>query len=164
MQTFLPYSTYSECAKVLDSKRLNKQILECYQILNILSGQSSSSAWRNHPAVLMWSGSESHLYNYTLAMVDEALSRGIKVGKNLLNLKTLYKKCHSLWGYAVPSWYLPKHRKYVNTTHQVSLYHKDPIYYIKFKSAVDSPYNAPCCPDRKTPCKYYWVTHQTRVQ
>jgi len=54
MQTFLPYKNYSQCAEILDNKRLNKQILESYQILKVLSGQSPSGAWRNHPAVLMW--------------------------------------------------------------------------------------------------------------
>jgi hypothetical protein len=52
MQTFLPYKDFDQCAKTLDNKRLNKQILESYQILKVLSNQSSSGAWRNHPAVL----------------------------------------------------------------------------------------------------------------
>jgi hypothetical protein len=57
MQTFLPYSDYEASAQTLDNKRLNKQILEGYQILKVLSGASPSGAWRNHPAVLMiyWS-------------------------------------------------------------------------------------------------------------
>ncbi len=40
MQTFLPYTSTLACAQGLDNKRLNKQILEGYQILNILSGKS----------------------------------------------------------------------------------------------------------------------------
>jgi len=50
MQTFLPYKDYDQCAEILDNKRLNKQILEAYQILKVLSGKSPSGAWRNHPA------------------------------------------------------------------------------------------------------------------
>jgi len=43
MQTFLPYKDYVQCAEILDNKRLNKQILESYQILkfylvNLLQG------------------------------------------------------------------------------------------------------------------------------
>ena len=37
---------------VLDMKRLNKQIIECKQILNAISGLSN--AWRNHPAVIQY--------------------------------------------------------------------------------------------------------------
>jgi hypothetical protein len=36
MQTFLPYKDFDLSAKALDNKRLNKQILEGYQILNVL--------------------------------------------------------------------------------------------------------------------------------
>ena len=43
MQTFLPYRDYEKCAKVLDDKRLNKQVLEATQIFCILrdTGQSN---------------------------------------------------------------------------------------------------------------------------
>ena len=65
MQTFLPFQSYEESAESLDNKRLNKQILESYQILKVLSGQSASGAWRNHPAVLMWKNAEKSLLIYT---------------------------------------------------------------------------------------------------
>lgn len=158
MQTFLPYTSYRECAKALDNKRLNKQILECYQILNILSGQSKSRAWAHHPAVLMWAGAENHLYDYTMTMVKEATLRGIKVGKNLDNLKALYNKCKSMWGDALPVWRKSKHKEHVHITHRVNLYHKDPIYYASFGQFVEDQYNTPCCEK----CKYYWATHKER--
>jgi hypothetical protein len=47
MQTFLPSSNFAVAARMLDSKRLNKQILEGYQILNVLSGNSPTGGWRN---------------------------------------------------------------------------------------------------------------------
>ena len=52
MQTFLPYADFAKCARVLDTKRLNKQILETYQILRAIKGRSKG--WRNHPATKMW--------------------------------------------------------------------------------------------------------------
>lgn len=158
MQTFLPYTSYRECAKALDNKRLNKQILECYQILNVLSGQSPTGAWRNHPAVLMWAGAENNLYDYTMAMVKEASLRGIKTDKNLENLKALYAKCKSMWGNHSPVWKKQKHREHVHITHRVNLYKKDPIYYASFGKFVDDEYNTPCC----EACKYYWATHKER--
>jgi hypothetical protein len=82
MQTFLPFSDYELIAETLDNKRLNKQILEGYQILKILSGASESGAWRNHPAVLMWKNSEHYLDEYINYMAIEANYRGIKTDKN----------------------------------------------------------------------------------
>ena len=76
MQTFLPSPNPVTTARWLDSKRLNKQILECYQILNVLSGKSPTGGWRNHPAVLMWKGYERGLWNYIQAMIQEAKNRG----------------------------------------------------------------------------------------
>ena len=40
MQIFLPYKDIFETAKCLDIKRLNKQIIECEQILNTIDGES----------------------------------------------------------------------------------------------------------------------------
>lgn len=51
MQVFV-IGTPLETAKALDKKRLNKQILECQQILNTLEGKST--AWKNHPCVLQY--------------------------------------------------------------------------------------------------------------
>jgi hypothetical protein len=89
MQTFLPYKDYNQCAEILDNKRLNKQILESYQILKVLSGQSQSGAWRNHPAVLMWKNAEKSLRIYVNAMIKEARFRGIRTDGNEINLDAL---------------------------------------------------------------------------
>ncbi|MGA1048444.1 MAG: pyrimidine dimer DNA glycosylase/endonuclease V, partial [Minisyncoccia bacterium] len=104
MQTFLPSSVISECAEMLDSKRLNKQILEAYQILKVLSGASPSGAWRNHPAALMWKGHEYALFSYANIMITEAANRGIKVDKNLSNLNELKNNYRVSWGKGIPSW------------------------------------------------------------
>ena len=82
MQTFFPHNNLVMNAQALDNKRLNKQILEGYQILKVLSNRSESGAWRNHPAVLMWKGAEYSLRTYINAMIIEAKHRGIKTDKN----------------------------------------------------------------------------------
>lgn len=159
MQTFLASSDYEYAAQILDNKRLNKQILEGYQILKILSGASESGAWRNHPAVLMWKGSETELMSYIDNMVYEAEFRGIKTVNNVKNLTELKQKYGTQWGRVVPKWMKdPDTILRVVTTHKASLFNKDPIYYASFKSALSSPYNTPCCDG----CKYYWVTHAER--
>lgn len=161
MQTFLPSSNFVVSAQMLDSKRLNKQILEGYQILNVLSGQSPSGAWRNHPAVKMWAGHELSLLTYVRAMIGEAKRRGIKTDKNEENIQALFTKVGESWGGGLPNWFFDQHKLMrVTTTHKVNLFRKDPMFYAQFQIAESSPYNAPCC-DK---CKYYWVTHVEEVQ
>ena len=123
MQTFLPSSNFIIAAQILDSKRLNKQILETYQILNILTGNSKSNAWKNHPAVLMWEGAESELYRYGMTAIVLADMRGIKVDKNLANMQSLVKSRKSLaWQDNEPLWSkTPSILKRVNATHKANL-------------------------------------------
>ena len=160
MQTFLPQSDYNVSATILDSKRLNKQILEGYQILNVLSGRSKTGGWRNHPAVLMWKGYERGLWQYIQAMVAEAKSRGIKTENNEANLNNLKDQCWKDWGEEVPDYFQDSNKMLrIVTTHRANLFKKDPLYYVSFQYAINSINNVPCCPDRKEPCKYYWPTH-----
>jgi hypothetical protein len=161
MQTFLPQSDYSVSATILDNKRLNKQILEGYQILNVLSGRSKTGGWRNHPAVLMWKGYERGLWNYIQAMIKEAKNRGIKTKNNESNLNNLKDQCWEDWGNIVPSYFKdPNKMIRIVTTHRANLFKKDSLYYAPFQYAVSSINNTPCCPDKKEPCKYYWPTHE----
>lgn len=68
MQTFLVPLTS------LDDRRLGKQRVEAKQIYMALTGESS--AWRNHPATIMWEGCEPALAEYGLRVCSEWLSRG----------------------------------------------------------------------------------------
>ncbi len=160
MQTFLPSKDFSTSAMMLDSKRLNKQILEGYQILKVLSEKDPFAAWRNHPAVKMWRGHEAILLQYIFAMISEANNRGIKTDKNTENILALKAIHGKSWGKQYPQWYQNSETmKLVTTTHQANLYLKDPEYYHGFMVAVNNEYNAPCCET----CKYYWVTHKDKV-
>lgn len=86
MQTFLTSASmdFSETAKTLDRLRLNKQALEAWQIMmtNLAMDTNGNyrkpKGWYNHPAVIMWRGSEVALYFYIKAMTDEWISRGYK--------------------------------------------------------------------------------------
>lgn len=157
MQTFLPYKDFTKSAQALDNKRLNKQILEGYQILKVLGNPDPKAAWRNHPAVKMWRGSEYTLFFYVNEMVNEANIRGIKTDKNVENLTNLYNAQSYQWGTDKPDWYNDDIKmKRITTTHKFNLYRKDPIYYYDFHKVADSEYNKPCCDT----CQYYWVTHE----
>jgi hypothetical protein len=145
----------------LDNKRLNKQVLETYQILNVLSGQSKSGAWRNHPAVLMWEGAESELWRYGMTAIKLADQRGIKTENNLANMNALAAKTSTYWGNDEPMWRInPTIIKRVNTTHKANLYRKDPEYYAEYANAVNDEYNQPCCEG----CLYFWPTHPRKVK
>lgn len=156
MQTFLPHPAMRDSLDALDNKRLNKQILETYQILKILSGQSTSNAWRNHPAVLMWEGAESELWRYGMTAIAVANMRGIKTDGNRANFDALAKTSALSWGDDEPAWRKnPTIVKRVNTTHKYNLYRKDPKYYAEYANSINSKYNKPCCDG----CQYFWPTH-----
>jgi hypothetical protein len=157
MQTFLPSKSFATSANMLDSKRLNKQVLEGYQILKVLSSDDPFAGWRNHPAVKMWRGHEMILHSYVLSMVEEAKARGIKTDKNEENISNLTEANESWWGREFPQWYQNSAiMRLVTTTHRANLYKKDPSFYGHFKSSFYSKDNMPCCDG----CKYFWVTHK----
>lgn len=77
MQTFVPYRSFCQSARVLDWQRLGKQRVEAKQILQCLES-GRTTGWRNHPAVKMWQGWENSLARYGLAMCNEWKRRGYR--------------------------------------------------------------------------------------
>lgn len=156
MQTFMPHKSFDKTAEILDNKRLNKQILECYQVLNVLSNPDPRAGWRNHPAVKMWRGHEFALYNYVQAMIAQANKRGIKTDKNSENIFNLRMRHGLKWGMGNPEWYdNKKAMKRITATHKANLFKKEPESYPQFLKSLSSKNNKPCC-DK---CQYFWVTH-----
>jgi hypothetical protein len=78
MQTFLPYPNLKKSLKTLDSRRLGKQRVEAFQILNILLERTNGSGWKNHPAVKMWAGYENALKLYLNKSIKLWVSKGYK--------------------------------------------------------------------------------------
>lgn len=68
MQVFI-VGTPLETAQVLDKRRLNKQIIECQQILDALNGKK---AWSNHPCTLQYKSplNRSWLINYLSCLLS----------------------------------------------------------------------------------------------
>ena len=160
MQTFLPYKDFQKSAEALDNKRLNKQILEGYQILNVLSNDDPRAGWRNHPAVKMWRGHEKALLEYVMTCVREADKRGIKTENNVANIKALALKKMDAWGDGLPMWYHDFEKSHrVVATHKANLYRKDPVYYFDFADSVHDENNKPCCEK----CNYFWVSHSQNM-
>lgn len=76
MQTFLPYADFQKSVEVLDYRRLGKQRVETFQVLNILLERTPTKGWRNHPVTLMWTGYESALKLYQNTTIAEWIRRG----------------------------------------------------------------------------------------
>lgn len=68
MQTFLPYPSFEQSARVLDAKRLGKQRVEVIQVVRAIT--QPDYGWANHPAVLMWKGHEEALGRYGIVMCN----------------------------------------------------------------------------------------------
>ena len=77
MQVFIVGSPL-ETAKILDKKRLNRQIQETKVILDALNG---AKAWSNHPCVLQYRGHEMWLgfYKYCLEYYANGWMRDAKI-------------------------------------------------------------------------------------
>ena len=78
MQTFLPYPDLQQSVRVLDYRRLGKQRVETFQVLNILLSRTQTKGWRNHPVTLMWEGYEPALQLYQNYTIKEWIDRGYK--------------------------------------------------------------------------------------
>jgi hypothetical protein len=126
MQTFLPYASFQKSAACLDRRRLGKQRVEAMQILNVLAGKSSG--WRNHPAVLMWSGYEKALRQYLRAVIVEWTRRGFK------NSMRVPRKA-ALLPHEIPPWI---GQKRFHSSHRSNLLRKDPQHYGRMRWKVEA--------------------------
>lgn len=133
MQTFLPYPSFVQSAKVLDYRRLGKQRLECKQILaaldcQILRGELQRvrepvrSGWTHHPAVLMWRGYEKSLAMYATVMIMEWMGRGYNNTQEKLRIGPD-------WSQLDPPWLGDES---FHASHRSNLLRKDPTWYGKF--------------------------------
>jgi hypothetical protein len=134
MQTFLPYPSFEETARCLDYRRLGKQRVEAYQILNTLLGKSDG--WKNHPALLMWKGSEKYLVDYNIAICREWIERGYN--DTILNRMAMFI-LHDELGEEIPSFIGDEN---FHASHRSNLLRKDPVWYGKYgwMESNDLPY------------------------
>jgi len=119
MQTFLPYPSFTESARVLDRQRLGKQRVECLQILAALHG---GEGWKNHPAVKMWRGYESALIMYASTICDEWIARGYK---DTCRAKIIER--YHIRETLSPSWLGNEN---FHRAHRANLVRKDPQHYV----------------------------------
>ena len=126
----MPYDDYKFSAQTLDNKRLGKQRVETWQILQALRGQTKG--WVNHPATRMWENCEQALIHYGMVISAEWQERGFQ--------DIMYDRFRAEFislDYKIP-WWLGFDA--LHTSHQSNLYRKDPNYYKDFALA---PQNLP---------------------
>ena len=121
MQTFLPYPDFKESVRVLDYRRLGKQRVETFQVLNILLDRTPTKGWRNHPVTLMWAGYEPALQLYQNYTIQEWVDRGYKNTMQFEDINNL--------GIIMPPWLgLEEFHK----SHRSNLLRKDNEYYSQY--------------------------------
>lgn len=141
MQTFLPYPDFYETARVLDNKRLNKQKVECLQILQTLHNPDPHIGWKNHPAVKQWVGYTNALSVYGLIITRECLNRGFK--------DTCYYKIKGFYNNLLPNENPPwLGREELHSSHRAALLFKNYEWYKQF-NWIEIPI-----------IKYWWPTKE----
>jgi hypothetical protein len=132
MQTFLPYADLEQSVQVLDYRRLGKQRVETFQVLNILLNRTPTKGWRNHPVTRMWTGYEEALKLYQNYTIKEWMGRGYK---NTMQLEEV-----DLQAVIMPPWFGEEE---FHRSHKSNLLRKDYEYYSQF---FDEP----------TDLEYHW--------
>lgn len=133
MQTFLPYPNFQKSVEVLDYRRLGKQRVETFQVLNILLDRTPTKGWRNHPVTLMWKGYEPALQLYQNYTIKEWVARGYK--------NTMQYEKVDIDSAVMPPWFgLEEFHK----SHRSNLLRKDYDYYSQhFDEPIDLEYYWP---------------------
>lgn len=130
VNTFIPFSNFDHCAAVLDNRRLGKQRVEAAQILACLASSSPTRGWRNHPAVLMWTGYSAALSAYYNAVVREWIRRGFK---NNMPLADVPPEVEMPWFVDCLT---------VQMSHRANLVRKDPLFYVPKFGVLPPHYTA----------------------
>lgn len=102
MHTFLPYESYAETAKSLDSRRLNSGVNEALVILKSLArfyklNRRGESGWENHTVAKLWIGHELQLGRFGLALAKEFLVRSTAVTGDKAAALTRRKLRYQTW-------------------------------------------------------------------
>lgn len=74
MQVFITSQSFTESAQVLDSRRANKQIIECNQVY--LAAIGASKGWSNHCITRLWKSDLSALMAFAWACYYKRINEG----------------------------------------------------------------------------------------
>ena len=152
MQTFAPEGRDLKLGFMrLDYRRLGKQRVEAWQILNVLRGVDNygmpkeHTGWVSHPATKMWRGHISALAYYGVLCCEEWRRLGYE--DRLLHRFNEVLDVYCEFEDPTPPIFLD----WVAYSHQSNLIRKDPDYYTRFWPEV--PDNVP----------YFWPSEEGQV-
>ena len=128
----MPYPDFVKSVQVLDYRRLGKQRVETFQVLNILLDRTPTKGWRNHPVTRMWTGYEEALKVYQNHTIAEWMTRGYKNNMHFEEVNTN--------NIIMPPWYGLEE---FHRSHRSNLLRKDYEYYSEY---FDEP----------SDLEYYW--------
>ena len=131
MQTFLPFSSFTDSARILDRQRLGKQRVEAWQIYQSLT--DPEYGWKSHPAVQMWKGYELALLDYGQRVCYEWIARGYQDNMRDRFLRE-FNEFDRLREYELPYWFGAYE---FHEAHRAMLWRKDPDYYDFFLGTFD---------------------------
>eukprot|EP00850_Spirogloea_muscicola_P010580 SM000062S19966 [mRNA] locus=s62:591189:596080:- [translate_table: standard] len=133
LQTFLPFPDFAASVRSLDNRRLGKQRVEAFQILNVITGKAKSNAWKNSPVVRMWRGYADALALYYNECLLEWSSRGFR---NVILEPVPVPVAESA---EMPAWFGDEE---LHASHRSNLLRKDPEFYGQYRwpEATDKPY------------------------
>jgi hypothetical protein len=130
MQVFLVYPDVIKSLEILDNKRLGKQRVEAFQIINAITGRpkldgTPYKGWLNHPCSIMFRNHVPFLKMYLNASIDEWVKRGFKntMNKEIINEPVTY-----------PEWW--GNEKF-HSSHRANLLKKEPEFYNKYGWSED---------------------------
>ena len=146
MQTFAPEGSGITLGfKRLDYRRLGKQRVEAWQILNVLRGVDNEGnpkdhkGWVHHPATRMWEGHITALAYYGAQCCVEWKRRGYQ-DSLLPRFNKVLKELTEYGGDPTP----PEFLDTIMISHRSNLIRKDPDYY------------GPMWPDTPAGMEYVW--------
>lgn len=144
MQTFLLDKDYKKSFQMLDSKRLNKQLLESLQIAQYLTNKqflhgkfNPNAPHSKHPAVKMWKLYKPNFYFYMKANSQELINRGLAINSHMHDAVDAYFNyiagtSDMLYGNVQPLWLTNEFIK----RHQIALLYKSFVKYISCKISL----------------------------
>ena len=137
MQVFVPHKNPFECAQALDTRRFNKQILECKQILKAIRGEST--AWANHPCVLMYKKHADWLQMYLNTF--ECFKAYMDLAKEDFDEAMILYNLAKEWGDTATMIFPPFFTDSFLEQHRRRLYTKSPMYYQEWSDLGTSDEN-----------------------
>lgn len=157
-QTFLPSPNFSECAKVLDTKRLGKNITESFQVYRYIVGTGKMQG-NPHPYA-MWKGYHAALLEYICAMHKEWVYRfdsgargGKRFHKNGIEAESLalgFKGCKTIY----PDWLGCEK---LHSSQRAALLYKNLEWYSQFGWKESPAIPLKINRDGSVTLPYYWV-------